>query len=266
MTIHNPTGPVPPIDSPDNVVGTDVIGNKDDTAAGSSLVSLAKQTTNGLTLPAQDSAANATPADVIGNKTDTSAGSSLVSLAKNGDLVAARDTSLSYDANSALYSVYRNSGFSVTKELHIQIGPGSVYGAYAIFTGHIQILNQFAIITEITTLNNATDMYATVHDGTAEEKITAGNPGGFVLSGATVGTMFLKDQLATQAATVLDADQVRISEPPNRLAGSPFTLNAKEGVDNFIRIYLTTTDAPVDFKAQAYFEYRPLGWGTLAFL
>lgn len=266
MTIHNPTGPVPPIDSSDNDVGTDVIGNKNDTTAGSSLISLAKQATSGLTLPAQDSAANTTPADVIGTKTDTVAGDSLVSLAKNGDLVAARDTTLSYDFNSALYSIYRNSGVSITKEIHVQVGPGNVFGNYAEFTGHIRVLNQFAIITEITTLNNATDIYVTAHDGITEVNLTAGNPGGFVLSGATVGTMFLKDQVASQAGTVLDADQVRISEPPNRLAGSPFTLGAKNGATNYIRLYLSTTDNPVDFKAQVYFEYRPLGEGTLTIL
>jgi len=43
MTTHNPTGTVPPIDSAANVTGLDVIGNKADTTAGTSLVALNKQ-------------------------------------------------------------------------------------------------------------------------------------------------------------------------------------------------------------------------------
>jgi hypothetical protein len=67
-TINN----VPAQDSADNVVVRDVVGNKTDTVAGDSLISLAKQLLVRLLLPAQDSAANVTPADVIGNKLDAS--------------------------------------------------------------------------------------------------------------------------------------------------------------------------------------------------
>lgn len=77
MTTHNPTGTVPAQDSPDNATGLDVIGNKTDTVAGDSLVSLNKinaaslVTVEGLhDVPATDSAANLQIRDVIGSKLD----------------------------------------------------------------------------------------------------------------------------------------------------------------------------------------------------
>jgi hypothetical protein len=87
MALHSPSGTVPPQDSPDNDTGLDVIGNKTDTVAGDSLVSLNKinaaslATIDGLhDVPAQDSATNLLIRDVVGNKTDTHSGTSLYSL------------------------------------------------------------------------------------------------------------------------------------------------------------------------------------------
>jgi hypothetical protein len=77
MTTHNPTGTVPAQDSPDNATGLDVLGNKTDTVAGDSLVSLSKinaaslATVDGLhDVPATDSAANLQIRDVVGSKLD----------------------------------------------------------------------------------------------------------------------------------------------------------------------------------------------------
>ena len=99
MTIFSPNfnGSIPGADSADNGTPADVVGNKDDTTAGDSLVSLVKiadaaiDVVDGLQdVPSADSADNANARDVIGNKDDTVAGDSLVSLVKVAD--AAIDT------------------------------------------------------------------------------------------------------------------------------------------------------------------------------
>jgi hypothetical protein len=71
---------VPLQDAADNVDMVDVIGNKTDTVAGDSIVSLAKQIIALWPVSAQDAAANVDVSDVIGNKTDTIAGTSIVAL------------------------------------------------------------------------------------------------------------------------------------------------------------------------------------------
>jgi len=63
MTTHNPTGTVPAIDSASNDTGLDVIGNKDDTAAGDSLAAR-------LVVPATNSVDNDYISDVVGSKLD----------------------------------------------------------------------------------------------------------------------------------------------------------------------------------------------------
>lgn len=79
----------PAQNSADNAYIRDVVGNKTDTTAGTSLVSLIKIETAALAVvdeyhdvPAQNAAANSQINEVIGNKTDTTAGTSLVSLVK----------------------------------------------------------------------------------------------------------------------------------------------------------------------------------------
>jgi hypothetical protein len=71
MTLHSPTGTVPAIDSADNITVRDVIGNKQDTAAGDSLA--AREV-----VPAADSADNDYASDVTGNKLDTFTADSIV--------------------------------------------------------------------------------------------------------------------------------------------------------------------------------------------
>lgn len=78
----NLNGSIPLADAVDNDTPADVVGNKTDTVAGTSLVALIKQILVRLLLPAADAAANVTPADVIGNKDDTTAGTSLISRIK----------------------------------------------------------------------------------------------------------------------------------------------------------------------------------------
>jgi hypothetical protein len=85
MSDYAPNHTVVPQDSILNTLVAHVIGNKTDTVAGTSIVSLLQQALAGGAadqVPAQDSADNVLTRDVAGNKTDTVAGNSLVSLAR----------------------------------------------------------------------------------------------------------------------------------------------------------------------------------------
>jgi len=80
-----PESGIASVNSSVNTSFVDVIGNKDDTIAGTSLVSLVKNVTAGTGNPpvnSVDSAANVYVGDVIGNKDDTVAGTSIISLEK----------------------------------------------------------------------------------------------------------------------------------------------------------------------------------------
>jgi hypothetical protein len=82
MTLHAPSNTVPTADEVANLTATQVIGNKTDTVAGTSLVSLSKQILALAPVTGADNVANVDFVDVVGNKTDTVAGTSLVALAK----------------------------------------------------------------------------------------------------------------------------------------------------------------------------------------
>ncbi len=165
--------------------------------------------------------------------------------------------------NSAAEMIARSSGFHIDKEMTVT-GTGSVTANVLEFTGTIVILNQWAVITRVGTLTNLTAMCATAYDGTNTVNLTAD---GAVLSGATVGSFFTKDKVASQPYTVSLSDEVRvIEELTDKKSGRPFTLTAKEGASNYIQLNFTTTDNPVDFDVKIHFEYYPVNGSTLEFL
>ena len=92
---------VPSADSSANVTTPDVVGNKSDTVAGTSVIALVKQTlaktlgSANIAVSTADSVDNVDIVDVVGNKTDTVAGTSLVSYVKGvlaGLLVVAKNS------------------------------------------------------------------------------------------------------------------------------------------------------------------------------
>jgi hypothetical protein len=71
---------VPLADSASNALMMDVLGNKTDTTAGTSIVALVKGLLAGILVPAKNAVTNANIRDVIGNKTDDEAGTSVYSI------------------------------------------------------------------------------------------------------------------------------------------------------------------------------------------
>jgi hypothetical protein len=150
----------------------------------------------------------------------------------------------------------------ITKVARIT-GTGTVNTNVLQLVGSIRILNQWAIIKSVTTLTNMTNIYADLWDGTNSVLLTKNT--GATLSGAPVGTFFTKDQLVAEPYSISLADQCRMLENAHRIA-IPFTVTQKNGANTYIRFNYTTTDAPVDFTMQVWFEYEELDGGTLAFL
>ena len=152
-----------------------------------------------------------------------------------------------------------NGEIEIRKTFRIT-GTGALVASLLKVTGSVRIINQYAVIKSITSLINATNVYATAYDGTVSENLTAD---GAVISGFAVGSIFFKDLDFTQVYTTLNADQVRFNEVLlDNKAGKPFTIVQKNGVDTFIRFHLTTTDTPIDFEAEVTFLYEALGEGS----
>jgi hypothetical protein len=175
-----------------------------------------------------------------------------------------------YPPNSAIGSLHRGeAGVQISTETRIVFGPGTLTAPALQFTGSIRVLRQWGKITGVTTLTNCTDVHTDLWDDVAmnPKKLTRGNPGGAVLSGAPEGTLLFDGEDSTQPLVVMLADESRFFEVPNKTEGKPFTLNANPLANNYLRIILTTTDAPLDFEILFYFEYVPLVPGSeLAFL
>ena len=166
---------------------------------------------------------------------------------------------LSYDQqapdNSLLDYNQRGAGFMFHVHDANITGTGAVNLNVFKYTGAIRVFRQWAQITSITTLTNMTDVYAQIWDGTVATDLTK-TPGA-VLSGVPVGTYFTKNRDASQTYTVLSADQARFTEDDSGRP-RPFTCNAKNGVDSYIRFNFTTTDSPIDFLMDIWFEWYPL--------
>ena len=128
--------------------------------------------------------------------------------------------------------------------------------------GSVIILDQYAEITDATTLTNCTNVYSTLYDGTNTVNLTVD---GATLSGAPVGTLFTKNLAAANTYSVSMADECRMSEVTNtKKVGFPFIVTAKNGANTYIRFHYTTTDNPINFTMKVWFEYLEINGGSLS--
>ena len=165
--------------------------------------------------------------------------------------------------------IYRNgigNGHEVFMSKTVRVtGTGALAANILQVFGSVRIIEQFAVLKSITSLINATNVYADAYDGTNTELLTSD---GAVLSGVSVGSLFTKDKDNTNIYSVSDASQVRVNEVlADKNVGKPFTVTQKNGADTFIRFHLTTTDTPVDFMMEVVFIFERHGSGSnLVFL
>ena len=181
-------------------------------------------------------------------------------------LARPRDPEILFHDNCGISGHRRTSGIHISKLVRVTGGPGTLVASILRWTGCVLIMEQYAEIISVTSLVNATDVYADIYDQTVATKLTSGNPGGAVLSGCAVGSFFTADEDDTNPYTVLNANQARKKSSDRKNIGYPFYINAKPAVDNDIRFHLTTTDNPLDFEMMVHFAYRPMDGSTLEFL
>jgi hypothetical protein len=164
--------------------------------------------------------------------------------------------------NSAREVIQRD-GIRLQAEAHINLGAGTHNINVLQLTGAARVVEQYAIITDVTNIADITDVYADLWDGTLSTKLTK-TPGSD-FSGIALGSFFTKDKDSTNTYSLIDAATAGFLETNTRDIGYPFVVNQKNGVDTFIRFNFTT-GAGVNFKMQVYFKYQKLNGGTLEFL
>jgi hypothetical protein len=149
----------------------------------------------------------------------------------------------------------------LTAEVNVTANNESIALNVFKFTNSLIIENQWARIIAAPDLTNCTNVFATGYDGTTSVNLTSD---GVTLSGVPVGTFFSKTLNTSQPYTLLDSSSVEVYEPAGPKVGQAFMLNAKNGVDNFIRFHLTT-NTTLDFTMYVSFEYRLFNGATLEF-
>lgn len=167
-----------------------------------------------------------------------------------------------YDPNLVGDDYLQTFGRRLVREFHITGDTESLTVNVFKFNGIMAILNQWAQITEVTNMTNCTNVYADVYDGTAVDILTTD---GTDLSGLPVNSMLFKDEINTEVFSKVVADQARVYENRDDDAlGRPFQLIGKHGVDNYIRLHLTTNTV-LDFKLLINFRVAFVNGSTMEF-
>jgi hypothetical protein len=145
--------------------------------------------------------------------------------------------------------------------LRLVFGAGThTVNVFQLFGG-VEILRHQAEFVAIAQLNGLTNVWADATDGTTTITLTAS---GLDLSAACTGTQFFRGHDETQPFDVILADQIRYYSPapPIPKLADAYTLNAKDGVDNFARLHFTA-GGPLDVTIGMVFVWEPLDGGYI---
>jgi hypothetical protein len=154
--------------------------------------------------------------------------------------------------------------FTTEQEVNVIANNETVNQNVLKFTGTIEVVAQYAEITEVTATSNMTNVYADIWDGTNSKNLTKSDPGSD-FSGLCAGSFFSKLGILTEEYIVNIASENRIGDLDNSDIGHPFLITAKAGVDNFIR-FNYTTNTVLNFKMHVFFKYRTVNGGTIEFV
>jgi hypothetical protein len=164
--------------------------------------------------------------------------------------------------DNSVYEILNREGFRLCvhgANIIAAAGGAHVLNVFKV-TGAVRILEQYAIVTDVTDVANITNVYSTLYDGTNTVNLTAD---GITLSGMANGSFFTKDQDSTKTYTLLNADQCRTSETvTTKHVGYPFIVNAKYGANTYIRFHYTTAGT-CNFTMDIHFIYQKLNGGDL---
>jgi hypothetical protein len=225
---------VPTADVATNVYAMDVIGNKSDTVAGTSVVAIEKQNAAAIAVidgfqdvPAQNSSDNNQMRDVIGNKTDTVAGNSIYTMSKSLD------------------------GTNVQKSATIT-GNGATKTNLFTITGLVEILRVIGVVTAVTDATTFSTIYFDSYDGAATTDLTLA--AGVDMSGTSAGSFVIRNGAAAVAANHFKNDQVRSADS---LLSNPVLVSAKSSGTTYLR-FGHTGDANTSVGMMFIVKYRPL--------
>lgn len=235
---------VPTADVATNVFAMDVIGNKNDTVAGTSMIALNKQAYASLGAPAgvslsadiavvdafhdvpvQNAITNAQMRDVIGNKTDTIQG------------------------NSVYSKLIMGMGSMSMKQLTID-GNGAQSDNVFTIIGFVEVMDIYLVAQNVIDSTTLSGCKFIVYDGTNTVDITAASTD---LSGITNGSLVIKNGDNTATLVYSKSDQIRGINKMSPL----FTLSGKGGVTNYIKFNFTG-DANTNVVAAIVVKYVPL--------
>ncbi len=127
--------------------------------------------------------------------------------------------------------------------------------------GGVEILRHQAEFVAVNAISGLTNVWADATDGTTTITLVAP---GVDLSAACCGTQFFRGHDETQPFDVILADQIRYysPSPPEPKLADAYTLNAKDGADNFVRLHFTT-GGPLDVIICMVFIWEPLDGGYI---
>ena len=151
---------------------------------------------------------------------------------------------------------------TIRKQVHIQANNETVNLNLLKFTKTIQIFSQYAHVLEAINTTNILTAHLDLWDGVNSVNLSKPNTD---MSGIDVGCVFTKNLMSSEDLTILASDQVRFMEIDAKDFGRPFIINAKAGVDNYIRFNFVTNTI-TDFKADLVFKYVNVDGGSIWFV
>lgn len=149
---------------------------------------------------------------------------------------------------------------SVSNTLYLDT-PGTYTVNAARVIGGVRVLEGHGVITRLDAINGVTNLWSDLWDGTKSTPVTK-TPGAD-LSDAQVGTLFFRSGNALSPMEVMISDEGRFYECTTPLCTqqNAYTLNAKNGVETFLRFHLTIGglldgETIVSFTWEAYPQGR----------
>jgi len=122
------------------------------------------------------------------------------------------------------------------------------------FHGSFKIIGLWGIFTDVTNVNDITACYFDATDGSTTVDITDST--GVDCSGATIGSLIVKEEKKANAVEFKKSNQVRIYESTEaHRFFQDVTLVGKYGVDNYVRFRFTNTDGNLNCKIHFYISY-----------
>lgn len=157
-------------------------------------------------------------------------------------------------------NVWSNFSFeNILAKLQTLVGSGSpvtvstnlfqIYGTVEIEYIHGHVMTQLGADID--------NVYFDVYDGTNSVPLTKTTD--LDLDAAPVGSLLHKTADADEVLTYEQSDQVRLYEDDTKFGvDRTFVLNAKNGVNNYVRMTYTTTDTPTSGAIHWHIEWRPM--------